>query len=111
MQALQARQQTDAVMAPAQRRAPVPGDKAGGIHSRGPVARLLQRWQPYQCLGAAHVDAAFFESVLVVQAGRGLGFAQVGDSVAITMSVSACFFCPKECRKPPRHRKIKNSKT
>ncbi len=111
MQALQARQQTDAVMAPAQRRAPEPGDKTGGIHSRGPATRLLQRWQSYQRLGASHADAAFFESVLVVQAGLGQGSAQVGESEAFTMFVSACFFCPEECRKRSCHRKIKNSNT
>lgn len=77
-----------------------------------PVARLLQQWQPHQRLGAAHADAAFFERVvLVVQAGRGQGFAQVGDSEAFTMSVSACFFCPDECRKRSRYRKITNSNT
>ncbi len=50
--------------------AAIAGDKACGIEPGGTVARLLQHRQAHQRLGAAQVDAAFFQGVFVVQGYR-----------------------------------------
>ncbi|MNT49457.1 hypothetical protein D3C72_1863130 [compost metagenome] len=60
----------------AQRRAAVAGDIAGRVQAGGAVARLLQHRQADQRLDPAHVDAAFVQGVLVVQAGAGQGVEQ-----------------------------------
>ncbi|KGW52136.1 hypothetical protein Y049_1810 [Burkholderia pseudomallei MSHR684] len=51
---------------PAERRAAVAGNEAGGVEPRRAVAFLLEHRQAHERLDAAHVRAAAFERVLVV---------------------------------------------
>ena len=73
----------------AQRRAAIAGDEARGVQARGQIAHALEHGQTHQRLGAAHIGAAAFKDVFVVERNRREGVLQLGELCLGERSVHA----------------------